>query len=473
MILEEQLKRETADYNQVAFSYDDIGPKESVDVPEEEPDENDTTPFTPSVKLDLPVDMEIPSTVKLNQIMEKTAKFISSQGPQMEILLKTKQAANPQFNFLNHDGQFNGYYKHILSMMKAGIYPWPDVVKSEENSQDSVDFDMNGKAGSPAPSAAVPTKIIPKMIFKPSADCTYTQLISKITKAPIAEIEKQKQQESDTLKNGASTSSVGSTEVVKKPSALFGLVHYSSDSESDEEENLITYTGLLPPSELQLVIDKTAIYVAKNGVEFEATLRKKQDVRFQFLETTNEFHQYYVFKVNEHRGTSQPAVDVAVAKKPIEVEVVKLPPVPPVPVCFSIKPKEEKSALKPTVLQASSDDEHKGKTVDAIPDAPSPPKITTVEEELEMQVDAMNAEREEKLAKEKLSDRLMNAAREKLGMLPKEKMLQIERKKKAMMFINQIKGKFRIMSELVSIYLVIFLQVRMEALRTVEEKTMK
>jgi Surp module len=371
--------------------------------------------------------MEIPPTLKLNQIIEKTAKFISSQGPQMEILLKTKQASNPQFDFLNHNGKYNSYYKHILGMMKAATYPWQEFeVKSEENSQDAVDYNIN--ASSPAPSTS--SIIIPKMVFKPSADCTYTQLISKITKAPIAEIEKQKRQENETekAKNG------GGVIEVKKP--LFGLVHYSSDSESEEEEEqktLITYTGIIPPSELQLVIDKTAIYVAKNGIDFEETLRKKNDMRFQFLDFGNEFHEYYAFKVTENGGP--------IAQKPLpsKVEPAKLPKTPPAPVCFSIKPKEEKSPLKPTVLQlqmTSSDDENKEK----LPNAPTPPRITSVEEELEMQVDAMNAEREEKAAKAKLTDKLLNAAREKLGMFPKEKMLQIERKKKALMFMKQIKG---------------------------------
>lgn len=360
----------------------------------------------------------------------------------MEILLKTKQASNPQFNFLNHDGQFNGYYKHILSMMKADIYPWQETVneKSEENSQDSDEFNVNGKSENSAPTMSA--IIIPKMTFKPSADCAYTQLISKITKAPISEIEKQKQQESEHQGNGASTSSGGATEIAKKSSGLLGLMHYSSGSDSEEEveekvENVIIYSGLIPPSELQLVIDKTAMYVAKNGVEFEATLRKKRDERFQFLDTTNEFHQYYVFKVNESRGTAPPAASANA--KPKEDKTQKPPPAP---VCFSIKSKEEKSPLKPTVLQASSDDENKDKTDEVLPQVPTPPRITSVEEELEMQVDAMNAEREEKLAKKKLTDKLMSAAREKLGMLPKEKMLQIERKKKALMFINQIKGEF-------------------------------
>lgn len=464
------MKRDKTDYNQIAFNYDEVGPTAPSATVAQEPDENDTTPFTPSVKLDLPVDMEIPPTLKLNQIIEKTAKFISSQGPQMEILIKTKQSANPQFNFLNHNGQYNSYYKHILVMIKNGTYPWDDTAdKSEENSQDSEDLKPNGNAENPAsPTTSI---VIPKMVFKPSADCTYTQLISKITKAPISQLEKQAQQETETHKNGATTS--GTAEAAKKSTGLMGLVHYSSDSDSQEEEeednNVNTYTGPIPPSALRLVIDKTAIYVAKNGDDFEQTLRKKQDSRFKFLDHTDEFYQYYASKVKESRG-SAPQIPTKVADKPREEEKAKLPPAP---VCFSIKTKEEKSQLKPTVLQASSDDENK-ETPDTLPKTPTPPSIASVEEELELQVDAMNAEREEKLAKEKLSDKLLNAAREKLGMLPKEKMLQIERKKKAMMFINQIKGESRrkefsrqLSSDRFS------RQVQMEAHRTVEARRMR
>ncbi|CRL03856.1 CLUMA_CG016986, isoform A [Clunio marinus] len=445
-LYKEELKKREAQsgYNQVSFSYNKIGPVvEKEATVSQEPDDNDTTPFTPSAKLDLPVDMETPPTVKLNQIIEKTAKFISSQGPQMEILLKTKQSSNPQFEFLNHNGQYNSYYKHILAMIKANTYPWEEAENEDKNEEtnsqepsNGVNNNTNGKEEIAATQPTISSIIIPKMIFKPSADCAYTQLISKITKAPIAEIEKQKQQESEMKQkiNGVTTTH---NEVLKKSSGLLGLVHYSSDSES-EDENVMTYSGLIPPSDLQLVIDKTAIYVGKNGVEFEETLRKKQDVRFQFLDVTNEFHQYYVFKVNESRGLPQPiATTSSVVVKKSDEEIKQSKPTP-APVCFSIKSKEEKTTtLKPTILQTNSSDEET-KNENVVHQDPS--KLTSVEEELEMQVDAMNAEREEKLAKDKLTEKLMNAAREKLGMLPKEKMLQIERKKKALMFINQIKG---------------------------------
>jgi hypothetical protein len=400
-----------------------MGPKESTAVLQEELEEIDTTPFVS--KLELPSEIEPPKTLKLHQIIEKTAKFIASQGPQMEILLKTKQSSNPQFNFLSHDGQYNAYYKHILSLIKAGTYQSDENIdKSDETSQDSEE--TNGKVEEPvepSPSAIV----IPKIAFKPSADCAYTQLISKITKAPISVIEQQQKQQESNANNGHST---------VKSSGLLGLASYCTDSEDSETETESEiYTGSTPPAELQIVIDKTALYVAKNGDEFEETLKKKNDSRFPFLTPSDEFHSYYSFKVKEIRkslpSSSILSTTVKEIKKPLEtatkvVETVKVK-LPPTPVSFSIKSKDEKAQLIPKPLDETVESSSKCQS----------PKNLSVEEELEMQVDAMNAE---KVAKEKLKEKLFSAARKNLGM-SKEK-IQMERKKKALMFVNQIKGKF-------------------------------
>jgi len=63
-----------------------------------------------------------PDSVKLNAIIEKTALFISQQGAQMEILLKMKQANNPQFQFLSFDSLLHPYYRHLLMAIKTGRY---------------------------------------------------------------------------------------------------------------------------------------------------------------------------------------------------------------------------------------------------------------------------------------------------------------------------------------------------------------
>lgn len=40
----------------------------------------------------------------------------------MEILIKAKQADNPQFNFMNQNDPLYKYYRHILSAIKNGRY---------------------------------------------------------------------------------------------------------------------------------------------------------------------------------------------------------------------------------------------------------------------------------------------------------------------------------------------------------------
>lgn len=61
-----------------------------------------------------------PTSIKQHKIIVKTAKFIAKQGTQMEIVLKTKQANNAMFGFLSFDNHLNQYYKHMVTLIKAG-----------------------------------------------------------------------------------------------------------------------------------------------------------------------------------------------------------------------------------------------------------------------------------------------------------------------------------------------------------------
>lgn len=67
-----------------------------------------------------------PKTVRENARIEKTALFISKQGPQMEILIKAKQTDNPQFSFMNSTDPLFKYYRHLLSAIKSGRYKITD-----------------------------------------------------------------------------------------------------------------------------------------------------------------------------------------------------------------------------------------------------------------------------------------------------------------------------------------------------------
>ena len=51
---------------------------------------------------------------------------------------------------------------------------------------------------------------------------------------------------------------------------------------------------LTAPSALERpIIDKMAQYVARNGLEFEVMMRKKNDERFRFLNSWHPLHSYY------------------------------------------------------------------------------------------------------------------------------------------------------------------------------------
>lgn len=123
-----------------------------------------------------------PETLKQHAIIEKTARFIATQGAQMEILIKAKQANNAQFDFLSQGGQLQPYYRHLLAAIKQGKYaPVQDAGqdKSGGTAADGSSTDPN----SPRRSQQVIT--VPTIKYKPSANCAYTQLISKIKGVPL------------------------------------------------------------------------------------------------------------------------------------------------------------------------------------------------------------------------------------------------------------------------------------------------
>jgi len=79
-----------------------------------------------------------PDSQKSHSIIEKTASFISKHGTQMEIILKAKQAGNPQFDFLNFGNWLNPYYKLILEKIKEGTYKI-DQTSASNNDNDEAD----------------------------------------------------------------------------------------------------------------------------------------------------------------------------------------------------------------------------------------------------------------------------------------------------------------------------------------------
>lgn len=98
--------------------------------------------YVPPPTLDVPPEMVVPPTRKLARIIEKTAQFISSQGTQMEIIVKAKQANNPMFGFLHFDSALHPFYRHILAAVRNGTY----VVPAEDEDVGDKPEETNGQS---------------------------------------------------------------------------------------------------------------------------------------------------------------------------------------------------------------------------------------------------------------------------------------------------------------------------------------
>lgn len=49
------------------------------------------------------------------------------------------------------------------------------------------------------------------------------------------------------------------------------------------------------------IVDKTAVFVARNGVQFEERIREneKHNAKFSFLNPNDPYHAYYQYKIAE------------------------------------------------------------------------------------------------------------------------------------------------------------------------------
>ena len=279
--LEEESRKEEEDkrahsQGQFQFNYEetDNGIVFGPEAPREEDVEDDSEEYVPGPELDLPPDTVPPGTVKEFSVIEKTAIMIAKQGPQMEILLKAKQADNPVFGFLWMEHSYNKFYRHLTTLVKTKQY----------------------KREPPAPPETAPVSLVPQysditasapnlapritgMPFKRAQDCAYSQLINKIQKfAPSpAPASAPPPPPADQL--------TGSKESSPAP---------SQPSEVQVPEGPI----VIPPPELQTIIDKTASYVAKNGRSFEEIVLGKDETRFRFLSSGDRHYNYYLHKLN-------------------------------------------------------------------------------------------------------------------------------------------------------------------------------
>ncbi|XP_048753433.2 splicing factor, suppressor of white-apricot homolog isoform X2 [Ostrea edulis] len=465
-------------YGAVGFTYEYPQQEEYADyyqaVSEEE------KPFTVPQELNLPSDITPPDTEKANAIIEKTAKFVAKQGAQMEILIKTKQANNPQFDFLHFENPLNLYYKHMVKMIKSGKYKPKEAADTEDEDEDDDDGHGHGylhpslmttRKASPAPE--VPAYKLVEMPKVSVHDTPYGQLIKSLVKKQ-PELNQSVSQVPDyqedvkplkppplppfyqdsvysgghhahppppgiepvTLPTHLQTEPPPPGTDIEDPILPHSQTQVIMDqSQSHSRASPGPFDHIVPPPpDIQPVIDRMAMYVAKNGIEFEIVVKSKNDPRFQFLLPHHVHFPYYDFKKQIHMREA--------AKDREKKDVEK-----PTKLSFSIKPKvkekenkhKEKRKKKVFDNESSDNDADSDREKSSASGTSTPVSSEYMEEKVE-KPPIPQEERDRRIAEERLKDKLAHAAREKLVQTSREKQMQAERKRKAAMFINMLRS---------------------------------
>ncbi|CAJ0914972.1 7409_t:CDS:2 [Entrophospora sp. SA101] len=97
-------------------------------------------------KFTVPQGMLTPSSKRIDEIIERTAKFLNdSSDPQMEIVIQAKQANNPSFSFLNKDDSLYPYYKHIRLLLQTGLFAYGNNKENVPSEVSAKDINENKK----------------------------------------------------------------------------------------------------------------------------------------------------------------------------------------------------------------------------------------------------------------------------------------------------------------------------------------
>ncbi|KAA0184534.1 hypothetical protein HAZT_HAZT003335 [Hyalella azteca] len=390
--------------------------------------------FTPPSSLSLPPGIVVPTSLKQHKIIVKTAGFIAKQGSQMEIILKTKQTGNALFGFMSFDNSLNAYYKHIVGLMKSGRYVEEQQDEDPVEDAPAASFNPSADAAPDAatPSRKVTTfsdcsysKLISKIkenqAKQANSQASAADAISQQTEKSKASIQSVAQAPL-AVPSSPCVQPTAADKTVAPNKPFAGLVDYPSFNQADESDysysdsdshspvtpapqngdiqpkvtknkdksclgkrnsslkkdgevsNVIdSYDAVKWPSNRdQMVIDKIACYIVKNGSRFEQTIKSRGDPRFDFLKTGNDYNKYFELKKSlfaeifgEHlsksaskrsESTRDMKTVIAASKSMAGSDCVSSPPT----ISFKLKQrKDQEVTLPPTSfpLESSSSEE--------------------------------------------------------------------------------------------------------------------
>uniref|UniRef100_A0A7I4YF40 SWAP Surp domain containing protein n=2 Tax=Haemonchus contortus TaxID=6289 RepID=A0A7I4YF40_HAECO len=324
---------------------------ESGDAAGSDDSDSETEPFVPPPGIKLPVGLVVPDNQKQNHIIERTALFVVTKGPQMEIVIKARQRNNmEQFGFLEFDNPLHPYYKYLSKLIREKKYT-PSLTKRtkpgaqgdragsaspggtvnsnkekkpnaltalasqhESDSDSDSDYELHpsllagARKGARSPDVIDGTENAAGPRRRPSSPSPprvtahrhdydmsksndiYASLFKSLSQVSVEreEAEKRKLEKIEIEKHLAASAPPPPDEEYQ----AWWLSFYGTPCPFSSPQPMVP-----PPPDLQPVISSYAEFVARHGAEAELELRERVDLQLTFMHPHSPHFSYYQHQV--------------------------------------------------------------------------------------------------------------------------------------------------------------------------------
>eukprot|EP00803_Ostreobium_quekettii_P001540 evm.model.scf_347.13 EVM.evm.TU.scf_347.13 scf_347:93991-97290(+) len=284
--------------------------------------------FVPTFPIPESLKGSLPTTQRMHKLISQTANFVRDAGGQVEVVLRVKQANNPNFRFLMPDTPLFEYYRWVLENNPKKATTESKDEQNLSTPSAPVSFDRND-ASELAPERKDSAVSIPNALAllrgysstsmdeetepRTPVEQGHQEFESRVLEAPgpgAKPLETSEEVTPQVEQCGSDNSDCNAKDAMHSSAEVGGMGTEVEDAGAEECDSgpdsepgvpgaddvpLMHLQGVEPPPETKAIMDKLVKFVKKHGTRFERVVQKKEraNPKFGFMLPWHQHHWMY------------------------------------------------------------------------------------------------------------------------------------------------------------------------------------